>query len=1192
VGAPTRIQLCGQLVLELDGARLEGELRGRQGRLLFAYLVLHRDRPVRRDELVEALWSRDGLPPSGDADLAPPLSRLRKALGPGRIEGRAELRLVLPDDAWVDWEVAHAAARDARAALAGGDARRAWEAAGAAVEIADRGLLPGHEAPWIDERRAEVEDLCVRALEARATAGVRLGGAHLAEAERAARAAVDAAPFRESARVALIEALRAQGNVAEALRAYEDVRVLLRDELGTAPGAALVALHERLLREEGRAPAAATAAAPVAADLVDRDRELAQLEAPLAAAVAGSGRVVVVDGPAGIGKSRLLAELRDRATGAGALALSARGSQLERDFPFGVVHQLFEPALADPQRRERALDGAAAPARALFAGDDAPAAAGDGDASFAVLHGLYWMALNLAADGPLVLAFDDLHWSDVPSLRFAAYLARRIEGLPILLAAGVRSGEPPTDAALLAEVHHDPATVSVRPRPLGEAAVATLVRDRLGQGADATFCGACHATTRGNPLLVRQLLSALETDRVTPDGAHADVVRAIGSRAVSNAVLLRLGRLPAEAASVARAVAVLGDGVGVHVVADLAELDEREVATATRILADAEILRREPPLGFVHPLVRDAIYLDLSVAEREVEHGRAAEVLSEAGAPPEHVASHLLHVPPKGLAWVAQVLEQAGVTARRQGAAESARAFLRRALDEPPPAARRSRLLLELGLVEAITFAPAVPAHLREALDGLDDPSARATAAHVLGRVLLMSGDPAGGMEVVDRVAADIPDELGDDRRTLEAFALAAVFWGAGDRERLAALASARAGIDDRGAGARMLEALAALDWAYTGGAAADCAALAQRALADGTLIATDPGFITIASLIVLVLADAPDALDAWERPLAEAHRHGSLFAVSGMRSWKGFMLLRRGELLDAERVMATAAEEFNAYGYAISATEYFAGFRAATLVERGDLAGARAVLAAAGTPALGSDGARFWHGGRLELLAAEGRDEELIAAADEVMRHYAFLRNPAAAPWRSLKAQALHRRGRSDEALALVEDELADARRWGAPATVGRALRVLGTIGGGIEPLEEAVAVLKGSPARLEHAKALAALGAASHVAGRSSPARELLARAHDIARVCGAVPLAATVAADLLAAGGRPPLSEPTGAGALTALERRVAVLAAEGRSDREIAQVLYATPGAVVAQLDGVRRKLAWRSPEELAEALAAS
>jgi len=246
--------------VELQGRRLEDSLRGRQGRLLFAYLALNRDRPVRRDELAEALWSGKGAPPAYESLLAPPLSRLRKALGPGVLEGRSELQLILPLDAWIDWEVAP---RELRRARAASDPQEAWDAARIALEIADGGLLPGLEAPWIDSRRAELADLRVETLETLAAAGVRLGGAAHPEAERAARAAVQAQPYRESARAVLMEVLRARGNVNEALRVYEEIRVLLREELGSSPGATLVALHEQLLRDDpANAPPKARPAKP------------------------------------------------------------------------------------------------------------------------------------------------------------------------------------------------------------------------------------------------------------------------------------------------------------------------------------------------------------------------------------------------------------------------------------------------------------------------------------------------------------------------------------------------------------------------------------------------------------------------------------------------------------------------------------------------------------------------------------------------------------------------------------------------------------------------------------------------------------------------------------------------------------------------------------------------------------------
>src|SRR4051794_10578983 len=856
---------------------------------------MHRDRPVRRDELAEALWSGKGAPPASDSQLAPPLSRLRKTLGPGVLEGRSELSLILPADAWVDWEVMRDAVRTARQAVAGGDDQTAWDNAHAALEIAQGGLLPGLEAPWIDNLRGELADLRVEALEAVAGAGARLGGAALPEAEQAARAAVQAEPFRESARAALMSVLRARGNVAEALRVYEDVRVLLREELGTSPGQALVALHEQLLRDEPvRRPAAAPAPEPAKppAGLVERDREVALLDTLLAEATGGEGRAVLVEGPPGIGKSRLLAEFRRRGGGAGALVLNARAGELETEFPFGVVRQLFEGAVTDP----RALAGAAAAAQVVFAAPDGGPPGGD--ASFAALHGLYWLALNLAAETPLLLEVDDLHWCDRPSLRFLAYLVRRLEGQPILVTASVRTGDVPTDPALLAEIANDPATAHVKPGPLSEEAVGSLVAKRLGAEPDRAFKEACHRTTGGNPLLVRQLLSALEADAVKPDSAHADVVRAIGSRAVSSSVLLRLARLPGEAAAVARAVAVLGEGAVLRAVAGVAGLDEAQVAGTMAALARAEILRPESPPGFVHPLVRDAVYQGLPLGERELLHARAADVLRDTGAALDQIAGQLMHTPRRGDPEVARLLHEAGIAAMTRGAIDNSVGYLRRALDEPAPPETRPQLLLDLGEVEALTRGPQAAQHLREAYNGLTDVHLRIRAANALGRALLFTSSPAEGAAVAREAARALPPELADEALALEAFALMGVPFGALDPEETD-IAKAFRDRPLRTVGEKSMGAIAALEWNQSGGHVDEVVRLSLAALSGGQLSERDPNLLTLAALLPMIVGDRDEALQIFDLAMVDAHRQGSLFAITGMYLWRGFTLLWRGDLVD-----------------------------------------------------------------------------------------------------------------------------------------------------------------------------------------------------------------------------------------------------------------------------------------------------
>ena len=242
----TRIQLCGRLVVEIAGRRVEPELPGRLGRLLFAYLASTRSRRSTRPELITALWS-EGAPDAAEASLAALLSKLRRVLGPGTLEGKAELRLALPSEAWIDVEAAGVGVHRAESAVALGDWEQAWAPGRTALYVANRGFLPGYEAPWIDDRRRWLEDVRLRALECVGTAGLHMGGTELAAAERAGRSLVHAAPFRESGYRLLMESLAARDNVAEALRAYDSLRVLLREELGVAPGKALQDLHGRLL---------------------------------------------------------------------------------------------------------------------------------------------------------------------------------------------------------------------------------------------------------------------------------------------------------------------------------------------------------------------------------------------------------------------------------------------------------------------------------------------------------------------------------------------------------------------------------------------------------------------------------------------------------------------------------------------------------------------------------------------------------------------------------------------------------------------------------------------------------------------------------------------------------------------------------------------------------------------------------
>jgi len=257
----------------------------------------------------------------------------------------------------------------------------------------------------------------------------------------------------------------------------------------------------------GKPPTLLAAREPSA--LLEREGELELVERLLAGAAEGRGSLLLLEGAAGIGKSRLLGAARARAETLGFQVLRARGGELEREFSHGVVRQLYEPPLAaaTEEGRARLLAGAGRLAGPLFDfAEPGRGVAADEDASFATLHGLFWLTANLAEQAPAFLAIDDLHWCDAPSLRFLSYLARRLEGLPVVIAASVRTGEPVADAAILAELQSEPLATVVRPAPLGPAAIEQLVRSALERDPVPEFLRAVAASCGGNPLLLNELV--------------------------------------------------------------------------------------------------------------------------------------------------------------------------------------------------------------------------------------------------------------------------------------------------------------------------------------------------------------------------------------------------------------------------------------------------------------------------------------------------------------------------------------------------------------------------------------------------------------------------------------------------------------------------------------------------------------
>ncbi len=925
--------------------------------------------------------------------------------------------------------------------------------------------------------------------------------------------------------------------------------------------------------------------------LLERQVDLSAITTELQAAKIGDGRVVVISGRAGIGKSSLLTAAQQAARADGFTVLAARASELEREFAFGVARQLFERAA---WRSPQWWAGAAAQARTIF--DDVPPPTGGvfEDVSQAVLHGLYWLVVNAAADGPLLLTVDDLQLCDRSSLRFLSYLSRRLDGLPVVLLCGVRTaGQPFTDATL-AGLAHDPTTRVVEPQPLTVDAVSDVLRRRMDVEPAAAFAADCHRVTGGNPLLLDELARALHADGVRPDTAPVEVIATLGPRAVSRTVLSRFARSGPDAIAVAQALAVIGEWESTALVEAVTGLDADRIEVAVRTLLRAEILQPGSPLQFVHPLVRDVIYRELTPVESERRHLRAAEVLRSMGRPVEQIAAHALALQPAARGWVVDCLREAALIAVRRGAADDALAYLRRAVAEPPPEEVRPRLLQELGMSESLANEP-VPAieHLRAAHRLAADPAERAEIVGVLSRMLIFTNPPDDAVALLRQVRAAMPDELGDLDDALAAVELYAVHFGADDTDggdRLSMVGPPRVG---SGPGARMLAASAAWDRALTGGTSDDCVQLARTALDGGVLIRADPWFMSIVAAGVLVLADDPSASDVWKQMLADGHRNGSQLTISGVRLWQGWNFLEWGALDDAQQTLDLyAADTARRDGQRESGMAYWAGFNARVLLARGDIPGARATLAAADRAAPGSDGDLLMRRAETEVLLAEARWERALDASSRLAQVQRRVVNPAWSPSSGLSARALVGLGRFDEGVAAAEAGLAAARLWNAGSAVGASLRVLGAAldaAGSpscVKVLEEAVGLLEASPARLEWANASLSLGAALRRRGQAVAARPHLARAAELATACGATGVASSAVAELRVAGGRTRQRAVSGMDSLTPSERRAAELAVSGRSNRAIAQELYVTPKTVEVHLSNAYRKLGIASRGELA------
>ncbi len=916
----------------------------------------------------------------------------------------------------------------------------------------------------------------------------------------------------------------------------------------------------------------------------------------LSRARAGDGTLLLIEGPPGVGKTELQREARVAADRAGVMSLEARASELEQPFAFGVVRQLLEAPIGESPSGSDLFGGAAEPAARLFEPDE-PDPPG-GDAGFTALHSLYWLVVNLADRSPLLVLVDDCQWADPESLRFLAYLAQRVEGLPIAM---ILAGRPPDSGdgevvALWSQLASRPFAAALYPRPLSASAALELARDRLGPEVDEEFCRACHTATGGNPLFLGELLRGLEAAGIAPSAAAAGQVQSVGPATVSRFVLHRLGALGPTATALARTVAVLGDESELPLAAQVSRLTEDTAREAADDLARADIFARGERLGFVHPIVRAALYEDLAPGERHARHAAVAEALAAAGAPPEHITAHLLLTTPTRDPRRVQTLRAAAMGAARRGAPRAAVTRLRRALEESAAEPERAEILTELGRYELAEMQfEAAEEHLRSSLAAAGDRATRAAAVSTLARCAIVSGGRSA--EAAADALASLAEEIWpvDAESSLQLSSELLTMFVIVPRLRVGLRAQIER-FNERARGHGRFEAVARIhamheQLARGVSSASAAAAEVKEALAIGLPAGAEStaGFIAVDILRLSEHHEA--ALQLLDFALERARREGHVARQGIIHGQRALIALNQGSLRDAQVEAET--------GLLLVDKRHFAVLQLLAVaitvhLERGELAAASELVRTGETLGV-TEPRTHLH----EYLVARSRwrlaQGEVRPAAGDLLWAGHLLGTYGLhiyGDWRLVGAPALASLGDRESAARLAREQLEVARRVAAPGMLGRSLRAAALASGQEERLgllEQAVEVLISSDARLELAHALADRGSELTRVGRRREGREAQRRAIKLADECGAVASAERARSELQSGPGRRARTELTGRSALTAAEWRVCRQAAENRTNREIAQALFVTEKTVERHLSSAYQKLEIRSRFQLSAAI---
>ena len=943
------------------------------------------------------------------------------------------------------------------------------------------------------------------------------------------------------------------------------------------------------------------------APLLERERELDVIGALLDRLVEGHGSMLLIEGAAGIGKTRLLAAAAELGRPRTVLVLAARAGQLEREMPFGIARQLLEPPIehADEAERSRLLSGSAALSLIAFGLEHAGGPQAEVD-RFAPIHGLYWLLANLCDAQPVLLVIDDAQWADTQSLRWLDFLARRAPDTAMLIVVGARTGEAGEPAEL--EPLRRDATEILRPAPLSGEAVDELIAAEFGRPASDEFSDACTRTTGGNPFLLTEVLRTLRTQSIAPDAEAAGELASLGTEPVARSVRARLQPFGAEATSLARAIAVLGGAPQLRHAASLAEVDEHRAGELCDRLRGAEILAPGHPVDFVHPLVRTAVYGELSEEGRSDAHRRAAELMSATGSDTREVAPHLMACAPNGDQWVAEQLREAAREAMAAGAPDAARRYLERALEEP--AQDEVELTYELGRALWQANPIAAPEVLVSVAERAVDPELRLQALQDAAWTYFDCGNLERAVHYLERLLASIPAHDVDARLRAEAsiFCLRTLDLGRrpGDSAHIDAVVASTA---STAPGGLMVRQALALDRFLQCDPVEEVVALVSRfpppPWTGREAAGLEPQrFAIVIGPVVSVAGKLLAWSGQWDLARAAAARGWDGSRSSGLlhvASYREAALAEidclAGRLADSEAEARTSWDILRDLEPVSIPVLTAVSTLMVTLIARGqldeagelaeqwDLSAPLSVVPLA-PPLLHIRGTLRLARGELESGA-----EDLIAVGEDLEEMH--MANPAAIPWRQEVVPALAALDRTAEARRIVSEGERQARAFGAGHVIGAMLRARSTIETkrhGAETLRESVAALEASGPPHELAHSYLELGAALRRDGQRSDSHEPLRRALELGHLSGADGIARRAREELALIGSRPRSAFRSGVDSLTASELRTSKLAADGLSNVEIAQRLFVTRKTVEKHLGNAYTKLEIRSRRELSAALA--